>query len=70
MMYLTIRKIPTGKMLFLVGEGGDGKSMDAILERTVFGENNCATLDSGVFTERSEFRKSAHVAWNKLCVRI
>ena len=39
-------------MLFLIGEGGDRKSMDAILERNILGEKNCATLDCGVFTDR------------------
>ena len=35
LMTLAVNEIPTTKMLFLIGEGGDGKSMDAILERNV-----------------------------------
>ena len=37
MLHLAIKKIPTGKILFEVGGGGDGKAMEAILERNVLG---------------------------------
>ena len=57
-------------MLFEIGSGGDGKAMEAILDRTVLGEENCAQLDCGVFTSGEEFRKSGHFACNKLSVRI
>ena len=69
-MTLAVNEVPTSKMLFLIGEGGDGKSMDAILERNVLGENNCTTLDCGVFTDRQELRKSAHFGLNKLSIRV
>ena len=37
MLHLAIKKIPTGKILFEVGGGGDGKAMEAILERNILG---------------------------------
>ena len=44
--------------------------MEGILDANVLGEHNSCTLDCGVFTDRSEWRKSAGVAENKLNVRI
>ena len=70
MLHLALRRIGTSKMLFEIGSGGDGKAMEAILDRAVLGEENCAQLDCGVFTSREEFRKSGHFACNKLSVRI
>ena len=60
----------TGKMLFQIGRGGDGKGMEAVLDAALFGSDARATLDCGVFMERAEFRKSAELAWNKANVRI
>ena len=60
----------TGKMLFQVGRGGDGKGMEAILDAALFGSKSSASLDSGVFLDRAEFRKSAELVWNKSNVRI
>ena len=60
----------TSKILFLLGSGGDGKGMEAVLDRALFGESGSSTLDCGVFLDRSEFRKSGELAWNKSNVRI
>ena len=70
MIHLAIKKVPSGKMLFEIGTGGDGKGMEAILERNLLGEDNCASLDFGIFADRAECRKSAHFALNKLYMRI
>ena len=69
-MHLVIRGIPTGKMVFEIGNGGDGKGMESILDSSLFGEDNFATLDCGIFTDRMEFRKSCHFGWNKRAIRI
>ena len=42
--------------------GGDGKGMEDYLERSLLGESESATLDCGVFLDRSEFRKSGEFA--------
>ena len=68
--HLALNRIPTGKMLFMIGKGGDGKGMDAVLEGSLFGEENHTNLDFSVFTDRSEFRKSAGAAHNKIAVRV
>ena len=60
----------TAKMIFEIGKGGDGKGMEAILDRSLFGSLASATLDCGVFLERMEFRKSAELAWNKANIRV
>ena len=57
-------------MLFLVGSGGDGKAMEALLDQGVLGQHNCAYLDSDIFYSKSEFRKSGHFALDKLAIRI
>ncbi|CAE7447303.1 unnamed protein product, partial [Symbiodinium sp. CCMP2456] len=57
-------------MLFQIGKGGDGKGMEAILDKALFGELATSTLDCGVFLDRAEFRKSAELAWNRANVRI
>ena len=49
---LAIRKIPTGKMIFEIGNGGDGKSINSILERNLFGTINSCVLDCAVFTDK------------------
>ena len=60
----------TGKMLFQIGRGGDGKGMEAVLDAALFGSLSSASLDCGVFLDRMEFRKSAELVWNKANVRI
>ena len=70
LLKLAINGVNTGKMIFLIGSGGDGKGMEAILDRNILGENNCTTLDCGIFTERLEFRRSGHFGWNKVAIRI
>lgn len=69
-LHCAFRKVCTSKMLFEIGHGGDGKGMEAYLERSLLGESESATLDCGVFLDRSEFRKSGEFAWNKANVRI
>lgn len=63
-------KVCTGKVIFEIGTGGDGKGMEAILERTPLGEENSSTLDCGCFTDRGEFRKSGEFAWNRPDVQV
>ena len=69
-LLLALSGIPTHKILFEVGPGGDGKGMEATLHRNVLGSKNCATLEPAVFTEAKEFRKSGHFAWGKTMVRL
>ena len=64
-MHAAFKKAPTCKMLFEIGKGGDGKGMEAYLQRGLLGEQHSSTLDCGVFLDRQEFRKSGHFAWNK-----
>ncbi|CAE7307333.1 unnamed protein product [Symbiodinium sp. CCMP2592] len=44
----------TGKMIFEIGRGGDGKGMEAVLDTALFGNEASATLDCGV-TSSSHF---------------
>lgn len=53
LLHLALKRIPTRKMLFEVGSGGDGKGCEAILERNLLGDDNFSTLDCGVFTDRN-----------------
>ena len=69
-MHAAFQKAATGKMIFQVGHGGDGKGMEAILDRALFGPSCSSTLDCGVFLDRMEFRKSAELAWNKANIRV
>ena len=69
-LHAAFKKACTGKMMFEVGKGGDGKGMEAYLEKAMLGEDESATLDWGDFLDRQEFRKSAEFAWNKANVRI
>ncbi|CAL1171366.1 unnamed protein product [Cladocopium goreaui] len=69
-LHAAFKKACTSKMIFEIGKGGDGKGMEAYLDRAVLGEDQSATLDCGVFLDRQEFRKSAEFAWNKANVRI
>lgn len=55
-LHAAFHKACTGKMLFLIGKGGDGKGMEAILDSALFGLDASATLDCGVFFDRVEFR--------------
>lgn len=64
-LHAAFKKVCTSKMIFEVGKGGDGKGMEAYLERGVLGANQSATFDCGVFLDRQEFRKSGHFAWNQ-----
>ena len=69
-MHAAFQKAAAGKMIFQVGHGGDGKGMEAILDRALFGPSGSSTLDCGVFLDRMEFRKSAELAWNKANIRV
>ena len=57
-------------MLFLVGKGGDGKVIHAILDQCLFGKENFTSLDLSCYVDSAEFRKSAHFAIDKMEVRI
>ena len=63
-------KVCTGKMLLEIGAGGDGKGMEAYLDKNLLGEHQTATLDCGVFLDPQEFRKSGEFACRKCNVRI
>ena len=69
-LHCAFKAIPTARMLFEIGHGGDGKGMLAILEANVLGAENAGSLDCAVFVDRNEFRKSGHFAWNKATVRV
>ena len=70
LMKLASKQIPIDKVIFEVGKGGDGKQMEATLDASALGKGNCCTLECSIFTDRSEFRRSAHFAEDKLMVRI
>ena len=69
MIHLAIKQVPTGRILFEIGKGGDGKSLFALLEKSLLGEENFAILDNSIFLDRSEFRRSAHFGCNKIALR-
>lgn len=69
-LHAAFKKVCTSKMIFEIGKGGDGKGMEAYLEKALFSSDQSATLDCGVFLDRQEFRKSAEFAWNKANVRV
>ncbi|CAE7726165.1 unnamed protein product [Symbiodinium sp. CCMP2592] len=69
-LHAAFKRVCTSKMIFQIGKGGDGKGMEAILDRALFGDLASSTLDCGVFLDRGEFRKSAELAWNAANVRI
>ena len=69
-MHAAFQKVATGKMLFEIGTGGNGKGMEVCLDRAVFSASTSSTLDCGVFLERQKFRKSAELAWNKANIRV
>ncbi len=43
-LHATFHKACTGKMLFLIGKGGDGKGMEVILDSALFGLDGSATV--------------------------
>ena len=53
-LHAAFKRACTSQILFLVGSG-DGKGMEAVLDRALFGESGSSTLDCGVFLDRSEF---------------
>ena len=56
--------------MFLVGTGGNGKGMNALLDQCLFGPENFGMLDASWFSDRQEFRKSGHIGLNKMEIRI
>jgi len=66
---LAFKGMATGKMIFEVGRGGDGKGREAVFEKTLFGDS-FGTLDCEAFLDRTEWRRSGHLVWQKRCVRI
>ena len=58
-LHAAFKKVCTSKMIFEIGKGGDGKGMEAYLERGLLGEEQSATL----YERRS---KKRHMA--TLCV--
>lgn len=57
-MHLALRQMPTGKILFIVGQGGDGKGMHGLLDQSALGPSNVGHIDFNIFSDRSEFRRS------------
>ena len=57
--------VPTEKMFYIVGPGGDSKGLVAALEQGVMGAENSARLDPSIFGGEEEFRRSAHFAIGK-----
>ena len=53
-------------MIFLIGNGGDGKSMQGLLDQATLGKENFGHLDFAVFLTAEEFMKSAHFGKSKL----
>jgi hypothetical protein len=51
---LCFQKVPSGKMVFDIGHGGDGKGMEAMLEKSLLGEANFATLDCSCLVDRQD----------------
>ena len=67
---LTLAQVESGKMMFMVGTGGNGKGMHSILDQCMLGTENFGLLESSWFSDRNEFRKSAHIGINKMEIRI
>jgi len=67
---LALKRICSGRWLYEIGGGGDGKSKEFILESGLLGNNNVGTLDIGALLKRDEWRKSGHLGWNKSQMRI
>ena len=70
MYQLALARIESGKMMFMVGNGGNGKGMHSILDQCMFGGENFGLLEATWFSDRAEFRKSAHLGLNKLEIRV
>ena len=69
-MKAAFHKTCASKVLFLVGKGGSGKGMEAVLAKSSLRSDASATLDCEVFLDRSGLRKSAELSWNKANVRM
>lgn len=70
LLHLAVRRIPSGKMLILIGNGEDGKTMQGYLDKCMLGQNNVGNIDFSVFVDRQEFRKSTKAASGKIATRI
>ena len=44
--------------MILVGKGGDGKNIHAILEKIMFGMDNVGFVDFSAFIDKTKFMKS------------
>ena len=66
---ILLQNVPTGKMIFLIGFGGDGKGMEGLLYKTVLCSTNFASINCGKLTERAELRRSSHFGWNKKMIK-
>ena len=67
---LALAQIETGRMIFMVGTGGNGKGMHSTLDQCMFGNENFGLLEASYFSDRKEFQKSGHFALNKIEIRI
>ena len=70
LLHLGVRQLPSGKMIILIGQGEDGKSMQGLIDRCALGSNNIGNIDFSIFLDRNEFRKSTREARNKIGVRL
>ena len=70
LLHLAVRQLPSGKILILIGNGEDGKSMMGVLEKCALGSINVGNIEYTVFLEKEEFRKSTQFAADKVAVRI
>ena len=67
---MSLARIESGKMMFMVGNGGNGKGMHSILDQSLLGTKNVGLLEATWLSHRAEFRKSAHMGLNKLEIRV
>ncbi|CAK0838509.1 unnamed protein product [Prorocentrum cordatum] len=68
---LAFLRVNSANMNFKIGHGGDGKHMEATLQRNLVGEANAHYLDCGVFHDRSECDANAHMVsdiWKRFIV--
>lgn len=70
LLHLALKRICNGRWICEISPGGKGKGKEFVLESGVLGKHNCATLDLAVLVERTEFRRSAHFAWNTCQSRV
>ena len=47
-LHAAFKRVCTSKMIFQIGRGGDGKGMEAILDRALVGDLASSTLDCGL----------------------